>query len=211
MNVNSDVVGASVLPSERTGPTVALIAAVGPNRLIGGENRMPWHLPRDLRFFRQITSGHAVLMGRKTFESLGKRPLPKRRNIVVTRQLDYEAPGCEVAHSLESAIALCQSDSRVFVIGGGLLFQQAMPLADEIYITEIASRNPTLPLFPLFTGDTYFPKLDESAWTLTRPGKRWFLASCFMKPKYRAANPGLYFRFRIYQRARHLTATQSTK
>lgn len=156
--------------------TVAIIVAIGPNRTIGQGNQMPWKLPKDMKFFRRVTTGHTVIMGRKTFESLGRKPLPKRRNIVVTRNNSYQAPGCEIAHSLDDALEMGRDERRVFVIGGGELYRAALPIADEVYVTEIADRNPTDDMFS-FPGDTFFPRLDEDEWILARPSKRWFVAS----------------------------------
>lgn len=131
---------------------LVLIAAVARNRVIGLNNQMPWHLPEDLRYFKAQTEGHTVLMGRKTFESLG-RPLPKRRNIVITRQQDWHAQGVEVAHSLQDAYAACAAESRVFVIGGAELYRQALPDADTLLLTE-------MDLTP--DGDTFFPDFDAA-------------------------------------------------
>lgn len=131
---------------------LVLIAAVARNRVIGLDNKMPWHLPEDLRYFKAQTEGHTVLMGRKTFESLG-RPLPKRRNIVITRQSDWQAEGVEVAHSLHEAYAACAPEGRVFVIGGAELYRQALPEADTLLLTE-------MDITP--EGDTFFPEFDAA-------------------------------------------------
>jgi dihydrofolate reductase len=182
-------------------PKVALIAAVAPGRIIGSENRMPWHMPRDLRFFRRVTSGFPVIMGRKTFESLKRRALPNRRNIVVSRNLNYNAPGCEVVHSLEEAIQLCSNVTRVFVIGGGQLYAAALPLADEIYLTQIENQNPTSELFELFKGDTFFPKINETEWKLAHEGRR-YIASNKMRHPTPEKHSGLYFQFLKFTRVR---------
>lgn len=134
---------------------ISLIAAVADNGVIGAGNRMPWHLKEDLRRFKTITLGHGVVMGRKTWESLG-RPLPGRRNVVVTRQ-QLQAPGCEVVHSLDEAIALFAPEEELFVIGGAQLYAQALPLADRLYITHIG--HP-------FAGDVHFPPWDREAFRL---------------------------------------------
>ena len=131
-----------------------LIAAVAQNGVIGIENRLPWKLPEDMRFFRQQTTGHTVIMGRKTFDSLGK-PLPNRRNVVVTRNMAWQAEGAEVAHSLEAALALCAGDDKAFVIGGEELYRLALPAADTLLITSVA-------LEPV--GDAHFPDFDRKAW-----------------------------------------------
>jgi dihydrofolate reductase len=125
-----------VTEAATTHGSLALIVAVARNGVIGRDGGLPWHLPEDLKHFKRTTSGHAVIMGRKTHESIG-RPLPKRRNIVVTRSGAAFA-GCDTATSLQDAIALArESDDRPFVIGGASLYEEALPLATEIYLTEI--------------------------------------------------------------------------
>lgn len=126
---------------------ISLIVAHDKNRVIGYENDMPWHLPGDLQYFKETTMGKPVIMGRKTFESIG-RPLPGRRNIVITRNASYTADGIELVGSLEAALALVVDVPEVMVIGGEQIFTQALPLADRLYITLIDYE---------FVGDTYFP------------------------------------------------------
>jgi dihydrofolate reductase len=133
---------------------LTLIAALARNRAIGRDNAMPWRLPEDLRRFKRLTLGHAVIMGRKTFESIGS-PLPGRDNIVITRSRDWSPPGCAVAHSLDAALASAESRSEAFVIGGAQIYALAMPLAQRLYLTEI-ERD--------FDGDAFFPEYDRSAW-----------------------------------------------
>lgn len=133
---------------------LAVIAAVAANGVIGAGNRLPWRLPEDLRRFRALTTGHAVIMGRRTWESL-PRPLPERQNIVVTRRRDYAAAGAEVAGSLDAALALVRLPAPAFCIGGGELYALALPRADTLYLTEIAAR---------FDGDVRFPPFDRAAW-----------------------------------------------
>ncbi|HEY6241755.1 MAG TPA: dihydrofolate reductase [Burkholderiales bacterium] len=133
---------------------IALIAAVARNGVIGSGNRMPWHLPEDLKRFRRLTLGHAVIMGRRTFESIGK-PLAGRSNIVVTRSPDWTRVGCHTAHSLESALAAVHEPQDAFVIGGAEIYALAFPLADRLHVTEI-ERD--------FEGDVFFPQLDRSCW-----------------------------------------------
>ena len=133
---------------------VVIIAAVAGNGVIGHRNRMPWHLPEDLRRFRQLTHGHAVIMGRRTFESIGK-PLAGRNNIVVTRSPDWTRPGCHAAHSLETALAAVHEREDAFVIGGTQIYALALPIASRLYITEI-ERD--------FEGDAFFPEFDRSRW-----------------------------------------------
>ena len=132
-------------------PRISVIAALAKNRVIGIENRLPWRLPEDLAHFKSLTLGHPILMGRKTFESLG-RPLPGRTNIVITRNPDYRPEGCLVADSIPGALALC-TDDEVFFIGGAELYAQAIPLADRLYLTEVDIEA---------EGDAWFPGYDRS-------------------------------------------------
>jgi dihydrofolate reductase len=134
-------------------PRVSVIAALAKNGVIGIENRLPWRLPEDLAHFKALTLGHPVLMGRKTFESLG-RPLPGRANIVITRNPDYCREGCLVADSIRAALALCKGADEVFFIGGADLYAQAIPLADRLYLTEVDIAA---------EGDAWFPAYDTSA------------------------------------------------
>ncbi|MCY7350461.1 MAG: dihydrofolate reductase [Cytophagaceae bacterium] len=129
-----------------------LIAAVARNGAIGKDNQLLWHLPADLQHFKRLTTGHAIVMGRKTYESIG-RPLPNRTNIVVTRQANFRLEGCVVAQSLEAATANLQGDA--FVIVGGELYQLALPLVDKIYLTEVQAAP---------EGDTFFPTLNLIDW-----------------------------------------------
>ena len=138
-------------------PRIALIAAVARNGVIGLRGRLPWRLPDDLKRFRALTTGHAVIMGRKTWDSIG-RPLPGRQNLVVTRHRDFAAPGAEVAHSLPEAIGLATLPSPVFVIGGEAIYRAALPLADLLLLTEI-DRD--------FDGDARFPDFDRAQWRET--------------------------------------------
>lgn len=120
---------------------ISLIAAIGKNNELGKNNTLVWNMPTDLKFFRQKTSGHPVIMGRKTFESIG-RPMPNRRNIVITRDLNYEKHGIETVHSLKEALDLIiNTDEEIFIIGGEEIFKQAMPLADRLYITHIEAED----------------------------------------------------------------------
>lgn len=139
---------------------IVIIVAVAQNRVIGKDNRLIWNIPEDMARFKALTAGHTVLMGRKTWESLPPRfrPLPGRRNIVISRQADYAAPGAELAHSLESALALAASDETVFVIGGADIYRQALPLADRLEITEVE-------LSP--EGDSWFPEISADDWQET--------------------------------------------
>lgn len=134
-----------------------MIVAHAENGVIGNAGTMPWHIPEDLKHFKTVTTGAAVIMGRKTFESTG-RALPKRRNIVITRQPDYVATGCTVVPSLDAALKAAGAEPRVFIIGGGEIYRQALPLADRLWITEIAAAP---------KGDTTFPTLNPEDWETT--------------------------------------------
>jgi dihydrofolate reductase len=135
-------------------PRIYLVAAVAANGIIGAAGQLPWRLPEDLQHFKHLTMGHPVIMGRRTWESLGK-PLPGRENIVVSTQRGYEAPGAAVASSLDAALALCIGEPVAFVIGGTRLFEAALPLASGLVMTEI-KRD--------YAGDTWFPQYDRSRW-----------------------------------------------
>lgn len=135
---------------------LSLIAAMDENRLIGADNQLPWHLPADLALFKRITMGRPIVMGRKTFESIG-RPLPGRRNIVITRDSSFRAPGCEISHGIEAALAGCGADDEVMLIGGASLYQQTLALASCMYITRIHHR---------FSGDTWFPEFTADSWNI---------------------------------------------
>ena len=139
-------------------PRVYLVAAVAANGIIGANGKLPWHIPEELKHFKKLTLGHPVIMGRRTWESL-KGPLPQRENIVVTRQAGYDAPGAAVANSLDGALALCIGEPVAFVIGGTRLFEEAMPIAAGMVLTEIQGDYP---------GDTRFPRWDRSQWKETQ-------------------------------------------
>lgn len=136
---------------------ISYIFAMDEERAIGKNNDLPWHLPADFKFFKDTTKHHTIVMGRKTFDSLGKKPLPHRRNIIVTRNKGYEAEGCEVVHTIDEAKALFNPDEETFVIGGTELFKLFMDDADRMYITRIEG---------VFNGDTFFPEVPEEEWTL---------------------------------------------
>jgi dihydrofolate reductase len=140
--------------SQPTGPRVYLVAAVAANGIIGVKGRLPWHFPEELRHFKEVTLGHPVIMGRRTWESL-KGPLPGRKNIVVTRTPGYNAPGAAVAASLDAALALCAGAPKAMVIGGSRLFEESLPIAAGLELTEIHRDYP---------GDTWFPQYDRSKW-----------------------------------------------
>jgi dihydrofolate reductase len=138
-------------------PEVVIIAAVAKNRVIGKDNQLIWNIPEDMAHFKALTAGHTVIMGRKTWESLPPRfrPLPGRRNIVVSRQDNYAAPGAEVTDSLENSLKLAATTPTVFIIGGEQIYGQAMALADRLEITEVD-------LEP--EGDAWFPEISTSIW-----------------------------------------------
>jgi dihydrofolate reductase len=133
---------------------LSLIAALTPTRVIGKNNQLPWHLPADLQYFRKVTLHKPVIMGRKTFESIGKA-LPKRKNIVITRQASYEAKGCEIAHSLTEALEYLSLEEEIFIIGGSEIFIEALPLANYLYLTFVKAN---------ITGDIYFPEWNQNQW-----------------------------------------------
>ena len=165
----------------RGGTRVYLVAAVAANGIIGAGNRMPWHLPEDLKHFKALTLSHPVIMGRKTFDSilasLGK-PLPGRENIVVSRTPGLEIEGVSIASSIEGALAFCIGEPVVFVIGGGEIYKAALPLADGIVMTEIRKD---------YAGDTKFPEWDRDAFRETQ-----------RKPQ--VSSTGLPFDFVLYER-----------
>jgi dihydrofolate reductase len=136
--------------------TVSLVAAVARGGVIGRDGAIPWRIPEDVAHFKELTTGHAVVMGRRTWDSLPDRfrPLPERRNVVVTRNADWHAEGTERAGSLEEALALLDDDGRIFVIGGAEIYGEALPLADELFLTEIADD---------VAGDAFFPDWDRNA------------------------------------------------
>lgn len=137
---------------------ITIIVAMGQNNAIGLDNAMPWHLPKDLKHFKQTTEGHPVLMGRKTFESIGK-PLPKRTNIVISRRADWFEEGILIVGTIKEAIKFAKKiDEDIFIIGGGSLYEQTLSIADRLIITEVS----TAP-----EADTFFPKINEDEWELT--------------------------------------------
>lgn len=138
--------------------SLSLIVAVSSNNVIGKDNDLIWRLPNDLKYFKRITSGHCIIMGRKNYESIG-RPLPKRTNIILTRNLDYKQEGCEVVHSIDEAIKLAEkvADIEPFIIGGGEIYNMALPKVDKVYLTEVHQA---------FDGDTFWKPLDEKEWVL---------------------------------------------
>lgn len=142
---------------------ISIIAAIGKNNELGKQNQLLWDLPKDMKHFREKTSGHAVIMGRKTFESIG-RSLPNRKNIIITRDENYKFEGAEVVNSLEDALKLFEnSKDEIFVIGGAEIYKQSITEADKLYITHIDAEFPE--------ADTYFPFIDEKIWEKTKSEK----------------------------------------
>ena len=135
--------------------SLSIIVAVAENGTIGDQNSLLWHIKEDMQFFRRTTTGHPVIMGRKTYDSMG-RALPNRTNIVISRQ-EIALEGCQVAHSLEEALTLVSAEEECFIIGGAQIYEQALPLADRIYLTVV--ERP-------YEGDTRFPEWDRTAWRL---------------------------------------------
>lgn len=133
---------------------LSLIVAMATNRTIGINKQMPWHLSADLKQFKKITMGHPIIMGRKTFESIG-RPLPGRQNIVISRDISYQQEGCLVFNDLDAAVQHCADQEEVFVIGGATLYAVTLERADRLYITQINQA---------FEGDTWFPEIDAADW-----------------------------------------------
>jgi dihydrofolate reductase len=135
---------------------ITLIAAVAENNALGKDNQLLWHLPDDFKRFKSITSGHYIIMGRKTFESFPK-PLPNRTHVIITRQKDYNPEGCIVANSLDEAIQSCPKQEDIFIIGGGEIYKQSIEIADKIDITRVHHS---------FNADTFFPEIDLEKWQL---------------------------------------------
>lgn len=138
--------------------TITLIAAAAENNALGKDNQMIWHLPDDFKRFKQLTTGHYIIMGRKTFESFPK-PLPNRTHVIITRQNDYNADGCIVVNSLDEALMACPPDEEVFIIGGGEIYRQALDVADKIELTRVFGTSPD--------ADAFFPEIDSLIWKLS--------------------------------------------
>lgn len=138
---------------------LSIVVAVSENNAIGKDNQLLWHLPTDLKHFKEITSGNTIIMGRKTYDSIG-RPLPNRRNIVITRSTDLELPNVEVVNTLEAALALCddEKEKQIFVIGGAEIYKHALPLANKIYLTTVHQT---------YDADVFFPDLNKEDWKET--------------------------------------------
>jgi dihydrofolate reductase len=160
---------------------LAVIAAKARNDVVGQAGRLPWRLPEDLQHFRELTTGHTVIMGRKTWESL-PQALPQRQNIVVTRDPAYTAFGAQTVPTLEAALTAASESSPVFCIGGGELYRQALPLASVLFLTEIDAD---------FDGDTFFPSLDSAVWQRV-----------IHTPHTQAVSPWLCYAFNVYLRSK---------
>ena len=137
---------------------ISAIAAISSNRVIGKDNQIPWYLPADLKFFMQTTQHHHVLMGRKNYQSIGK-PLPRRTNVIITRDPFFVSTGCVVVHSIEEALQVAyeNEEQEAFIIGGGQIYEQAMPFVNKIYLSEIDLK---------IDGDVFFPELDPEEWSM---------------------------------------------
>lgn len=136
---------------------ISIIVAIAENLAIGKNNDLLWHIPGDMKYFKRVTSGHPVIMGKRTYESLPRRPLPNRRNIVITDLPGETIDGCEMAYSIEGAIALCNPGEENFIIGGASVYRQFLPHTHRLYLTRVHR---------IFDGDVFFPELDFSQWQL---------------------------------------------
>lgn len=134
---------------------ISIIVAIAENHAIGLNNDLLWHIPEDLKRFKRITKGHKIIMGKRTFGSLPVRPLPERTSIVISDDPEDEFEGCIMAYSIEEALARCNPDEECFVIGGGMVYRQFLPLADKLYITRVHAS---------FEGDVFFPEIDPAEW-----------------------------------------------
>jgi len=145
---------------------ISIIVAIAENNVIGKDNALIWSLPADMKYFKEITTGHCVITGRKNYESIPEkfRPLPNRTNIIITRQTDYLAPGATVVNSIDEAIKIAKETGHeeIFIIGGGEIFEQSLHLADKLYVTKI---------YQSFEGDVYFPLIKSEDWKETGPRK----------------------------------------
>ena len=158
-------------------PSIKLIVATDLSRGIGKANQLPWHLPEDLAHFKKLTTSHSIIMGRNTYDSIG-RPLPNRQNIVITRNNDWYKEGVDVANSLDDALKQAK-DTEIFIIGGGQIYQQALPHAQHLYITQIEDN---------FACDTFFPSIEWHQW------------QCLSKERHHSEKAQFYYSFLHYQR-----------
>jgi len=144
---------------------ISIIVAIADNNAIGKDNKLLWHLSEDLKRFKQLTTHHTIVMGKKTFESLPVRPLPNRRSIVITDVPDEKIEGCEMSYSIENAISLCDNHQENFIIGGGSIYKQFMPFADKLYLTKVHKN---------FDADTFYTEIDYSEWDLIEKQENLF-------------------------------------
>lgn len=156
-DAKTSAAGISCSPPTAHRSRISIIVAMAKNRVIGANRAIPWHLPNELKLFKNLTMGHHIVMGRKTYESIG-RLLPGRTTVIVTRQPDYQVPGALVAHSLDEVVTACAGEREIFVIGGAEVYRAALPLADRIYLTTVDAEPP---------GDTFMPELDLTDWRET--------------------------------------------
>ena len=153
---------------------ITIIAAVSENNVLGKNNKLIWHIPNDLKRFKKLTLGHSVIMGRKTFESIAK-PLPQRKNIILTRNQNFKAKGTLIAHSVDEALNLCKNDNQPFIIGGGEIYKLFMDISDKIELTRIHKS---------YDGDAFFPKILEENWKLINTEKNNFNKSPIINFSY---------------------------
>ena len=160
---------------------ISAIVAVAQNNVIGKDNEIPWYLSDDLKFFKRTTLNHHIIMGRKSFESIG-RPLPRRTNVIITRQPFYVATSCVITHSIEEALTFAKNngETEVFIIGGGTVYEQSFPYLDKIYYTEVHAS---------VKGDVFFPKLDKNNWE-----------EIYTEPYYANAKNDFDFTVRIFEK-----------
>jgi dihydrofolate reductase len=135
--------------------TISIIAAIGKNYELGRNNDMLWHISADLKRFKKITSGHPVIMGRKTFDSINNKPLPNRRNIIITHSSEYSYPNVEIVHSVDEALKKIGSDEEVFILGGATIYEQLLPVTEIMYLTMVDKE---------YEADTFFPRFDPNQW-----------------------------------------------
>jgi len=137
---------------------ISLVAAIAKNNVLGKDNKLIWHLPADLKMFKNLTSGNTILMGRKTFDSIGKA-LPNRENVVITRDVNFKQQGCLVYNSIESALESLKLSDKIFIVGGAQIYNECLSIADKLYITHLDLE---------VEGDVFFPKIDSNVWRLTQ-------------------------------------------
>ncbi|MFA8300052.1 MAG: dihydrofolate reductase [Hyphomicrobiales bacterium] len=136
---------------------ISIITALAENNAIGKDNDLPWHLPADLKYFMNTTKGHRIVMGRKTFESINSKPLPRRENVIITKNTDFKAEGVTIVHSIEEAVKLCKESEETFICGGSYIYKEMLPHTDRLYLTRIHKN---------FDAETFFPEIDFSKFNL---------------------------------------------